>query len=190
MREATSRIGAGFEAAGCGWQLPSFAELKYEYRRSGLLGTAFRTTLTDLVLELFRLNNRMLTAGDRLVAGIGLTSARWQVLGTIVAAERAQPVAWLARDMGANRQNIQRIVNDLVRDGLLEFQANPHHRRAQPVVLTDAGSKAFAEAMRVEVPWANALAEGLDPSELHTTHQIFGALRRRLEGSNESDLPE
>ena len=71
------------------------------------------TALTGLILDLFRLSNRMLASGDRLVAELGLTSARWQVLGSIVAAERPQPVAWLARDMGANRQNIQRIVNDL-----------------------------------------------------------------------------
>lgn len=146
--------------------------------------------LTNLVLELFRLNNRMLTAGDRLVADIGLTSARWQVLGTIVAAERAQPVAWLARDMGANRQNIQRIVNDLARDGLLEFQPNPHHRRAQLVVLTDAGRDAFANAMRVEVPWANALADGLEPSDLQTTHQVLSFLRKRLEGSTDFESTE
>ena len=146
--------------------------------------------LTNLVLELFRLNNRMLTAGDRLVGDVGLTSARWQVLGTIVAAERSQPVAWLARDMGASRQNVQRIVNDLVRDGLLEFQPNPHHRRAQLVVLTSAGRDAFANAMRVEVPWANALADGLEPSDLLTTHQVLAALRRRLEGATESESLE
>ncbi|RXM21951.1 MarR family transcriptional regulator, partial [Citrobacter sp. AAK_AS5] len=78
--------------------------------------------LSDLVLDLFRLNSRLLTAGDRLVARHGLTSARWQVLGAIVAAERAQPVAWLARDLGANRQNVQRIINDLQRDGVVAFE--------------------------------------------------------------------
>lgn len=40
-------------------------------------------------------------------------SARWRILGAIVHAERPQPVAWLARDLGTNRQNMQRIVNDL-----------------------------------------------------------------------------
>jgi len=44
--------------------------------------------LTDLLLTLFRANNLTLTWGDRLVAPLGLTSARWQVLGTIVAVER------------------------------------------------------------------------------------------------------
>ena len=139
--------------------------------------------LTDLVLELFKLNNRMLAAGDRLVAGLGLTSARWQVLGTIVAAGRGQPVAWLARDMGGNRQNIQRIVNDLANEGLVTFQPNPHHRRAQLVVLTARGKDAFDAAMRLQKPWINALAEGLRVSDIETTHTVLETIRRRLETS-------
>ena len=41
--------------------------------------------LTNLMLDLFRLSSRLLTVGDRLAAGLGLTSARWQILGAIVA---------------------------------------------------------------------------------------------------------
>jgi DNA-binding MarR family transcriptional regulator len=137
--------------------------------------------MTDLVLELFRASARMITAGDRLVAEIGLTSARWQLLGTIVNADRAQPVSWIARDMGANRQNVQRIVNDLVKDGLLEFQPNPHHRRAQLVVLTDAGREAFERAMKLQAPWINTLSEGLDVDDIQTTHDVLNQLRNRLE---------
>jgi len=143
--------------------------------------------LTDVVLELFRLNNRMLSAGDRLVADLGLTSARWQVLGTIVAAERAQPVAWLARDMGGNRQNVQRIVNDLAAEGLVAFQPNPHHRRAQLVVLTDKGKEAFSAAMNVQTPWINRLADGLRVADIETTHEVISTLRQRLEANGESD---
>ncbi|WP_226501842.1 MarR family winged helix-turn-helix transcriptional regulator [Pseudomonas sp. MWU16-30322] len=136
---------------------------------------------SDLVLEIFRASTRLLTAGDRLVAELGLTSARWQLLGTIVYAERAQPVSWIARDMGANRQNVQRIVNDLVKEGLLEFQPNPHHRRAQLVVLTEAGREAFDLAMQLQTPWINELAEGLDMDAIQTTHQVLKHLRNRLE---------
>jgi DNA-binding MarR family transcriptional regulator len=137
--------------------------------------------LTDLVLELFRLNNRLLSAGDRLVAGLGLTSARWQVLGTIIAAERPQPVAWLARDMGGNRQNLQRIVNDLAADGLVAFQPNPHHRRAQLVVLTEKGRDTFNAAMSRQAPWMNGLAEGLRTADIETTRGVISKLRQRLE---------
>lgn len=123
----------------------------------------------------------MLNAGDRLVSDLGLTSARWQVLGTIVAADRAQPVAWLARDMGGNRQNVQRIVNDLAAEGLVAFQPNPHHRRAQLVILTDKGKEAFSAAMDVQTPWINRLADGLRVADIEATHKIISTLRRRLE---------
>jgi DNA-binding MarR family transcriptional regulator len=137
--------------------------------------------LTDLILDLFRLNSRMLAAGDRLVAALGLTSARWQILGAIVTAERPQPVAWLARDLGANRQNVQRIAKDLHKEGLVAFEANPHHRRAQLIVLTDKGRQTFDAAMRLQAPWINHLADGLRVKDINTTHSVMTVLRRKLE---------
>lgn len=139
--------------------------------------------VTNLVLDLFRLNNLLLTAGDRLVADLGLTSARWQILGAIAYAERPQPVAWLARDMGANRQNVQRIINDLQKMGLVAFEPNPHHRRAQLVALTDKGKRKFDAAMRLQVPQVNKLSEGLSVKDVETTHRVMLALRKRLDGS-------
>ncbi|QOZ24083.1 MarR family winged helix-turn-helix transcriptional regulator [Bradyrhizobium sp. CCBAU 51753] len=141
--------------------------------------------LTDLVLDLFRLDSLLLTAGDRLVAPLGLTSARWQVLGAIVSAERPQPVAWLARDLGGNRQNVQRIINDLHREGLVSFEVNPHHRRAQLVVLTANGQRAFEAAMELQAPWINDLSEGLSVKDIRIVHRVITALRDKLEGSHE-----
>ena len=144
--------------------------------------------LSGLILDLFRLNSLLFTSGDRMVAGLGLTSARWQILGAIVAAERPQPVAWLARDLGAARQNVQRIVNDLARDGLVTFETNPHHRRAQLVVLTDKGRQAFDAAMRLQLPWVNRLADGLSVKDIETVARVVTTLRGRLE-SGEDPAP-
>lgn len=143
--------------------------------------------LTNLMLDLFRLNSLVLTAGDRLVAPLSLTSARWQILGAIVGAERTQPVAWIARDLGANRQNVQRIVNDLHKDGLVVFEPNPHHRRAQLVVLTDKGRQAFDAAMELQTPWVNRLSEGLTAKELETVHRAITSLRKKLEANEVTD---
>jgi len=137
--------------------------------------------LTGLVLDLFRVNSLLLTAGDRLVAELGLTSARWQILGAIMTADRPQPVAWLARDLGANRQNVQRIINDLQREGLVAFEANPHHRRAQLVVLTDKGRQTFDAAMRLQGPWINRISAGLSVRDLETVHRVMMDLRKNLE---------
>jgi len=141
--------------------------------------------LTGLVLDLFRVNSLLLTAGDRLVAELGLTSARWQILGAINTAERPQPVAWLARDLGANRQNVQRIINDLHREALVAFEANPHHRRAQLVVLTDKGRQTFDAAMRLQAPWINRISAGLSVRDIETVHRVMTALRKNLEGNEE-----
>jgi DNA-binding MarR family transcriptional regulator len=149
--------------------------------------TAAGNALTNLVLDLFRVNSLMLTAGDRLVAPLGLTSARWQILGAIVSAGRPQPVAWLARDLGANRQNVQRIVNDLHEEGLVAFEPNPHHRRAQLVVLTNKGSQTFDAAMRLQAPWINSLSNGLPVKDIETVHRVMAALRKKLEGNDEPE---
>jgi DNA-binding MarR family transcriptional regulator len=139
--------------------------------------------LSSIVLDLFRLNSLLLTAGDRLVASLGLTSARWQILGAIANADRPEPVAWLARNLGANRQNVQRIVNDLHGEGLVTFETNPHHRRAQLVVLTDKGSQAFEAAMRLQVPWINGLADGVSVGDIATVQRVVARLRQKLEST-------
>jgi DNA-binding MarR family transcriptional regulator len=147
-------------------------------------------SLTRIILDFFRLNSELLTAGDHLVEDLGLTSARWQVLGAITAAERPQPVAWIARDLGANRQNVQRIVNDLAEEGLVGFEPNPHHRRAQLVVLSDKGRQAFDAAMSLQVPWANQLTEGLAVAEIEAAHSVIMRLQKNLKNMAEAGTPD
>jgi DNA-binding MarR family transcriptional regulator len=146
--------------------------------------------VTDFVLDLFRLNNQLLAAGDRLVSGLGLTSARWQVLGAVVAAEYPQPVAWLARNLGANRQNVQRIVNDLAREGLVAFGPNPHHRRAQLVLLTDKGRRTFDAAMALQTPWIEGLAADISVRDADTAHRVLLSLREKLSGKDSADATD
>jgi DNA-binding MarR family transcriptional regulator len=138
--------------------------------------------LSTLMLDFFRLNSLLLTAGDRLVAPLGLTSARWQILGAIVAADHPQPVAWLARNLGANRQNVQRIINDLNDEGLVAFDVNPHHRRAQLVVLTEKGRHTYDGAMRLQAPWINTLSDGLPVKDIETVQRVVSVMRQKLEG--------
>ena len=137
--------------------------------------------LTQLILTMFRATNLTVTWGDRVVAPLGLTSARWQILGAIIDAERAQPVAWLARDLGANRQNVQRIINDLEEDGLVEFQPNPHHKRAQLVAMTEKGHQVYGAAVDRYTPRANLVAQGLSLTEIETARRVMTALRAKLE---------
>jgi DNA-binding MarR family transcriptional regulator len=142
--------------------------------------------LTELILNMFRANNLTLTWGDRLVSPLGLTSARWQILGAIVAAERPQPVAWLARDLGANRQNVQRIINDLMKESLVTAAPNPHHKRAQLVAITERGQQVYNKAIDLYNPLVEALAEGLALEDVNTAVRVIAALRSNLESFDAS----
>ncbi len=136
---------------------------------------------TELILETFRCNGRLLAAGDRLVAKLGLTSARWQVLGAIAYSPTPEPVARLARNMGLHRQGVQRIVNELEKEGFVEFRPNPHHRRASLVVLTERGHEIYSQASRLQAPWVNALSEGIAPDDIAFATRVLQSLRKRLE---------
>lgn len=145
--------------------------------------TAAGAAATDLILEVFRLNGLLLAAGDALVAELGLTSARWQVMGAIALGNGSQPVAWLARSMGLHRQGVQRIVNELKAEGLVELKPNPHHRRAKLVALTGAGQRSLDRATERQVPWVNTLAQGLTEQDILQALIVVRRLRKGLEAS-------
>ena len=94
--------------------------------------------ITHLLLTTFRLNGAFLAAGDRISAPAGLTSARWQVLGSIVS--QPKTVSQIAREMGLARQSVQRISNILAGIGQAEFVDNPAHRRARLLSRDTAGT--------------------------------------------------
>jgi len=137
--------------------------------------------LTDLILEVFRLNWQLLAAGDDLVRDIGLTSARWQVLGAIALSPVPLPVGQIARNMGLARQSVQRLVNEMSAEGLLRLAPNPHHQRAKLVLLTARGEAACRAANSRQQPWAAKLAAKLPPSSIEAAADILRTLRRRLD---------
>mgnify|MGYP002784280629 CR=1 FL=1 len=136
---------------------------------------------TRLIVEIFRLHSALIVSGDRLVADLGLTSARWQVLAAMVMRGEPAPVVRLAEDMGLARQSVQRIVNELEQQGALRFAANPRHRRAKLVVLTPAGRALFDAAMRLQAPWARRLVATVRTDELEGVANILAELRTKLE---------
>ena len=142
--------------------------------------------MTDLILETFRLNGRLLAVGDALVSDLGLTSARWQVLGSIALSPLPLPVAHLARNMGLSRQAVQRLSNEMVDEGLVHFADNPHHQRAKLVVLTPKGRKAYEAAIARQRPWVRKLKAGLSTSQIESATAVLRHLRRKLEDEPKS----
>ncbi len=134
---------------------------------------------TEILLETFRLNGRLLDAGDRMTRDLGLSSARWQVLGAVD--RESTTVAAIARRMGLRRQSVQRTVNSLRADGFVVLVDNPNHRRAKLVQITDKGVVALRAAFDRQVAWANDLVRGISEQDLDRTLKVMAALRARLE---------
>ena len=142
-----------------------------------------RRSLTDLILDVFRLNGALLASGDALVGDLGLTSARWQVLGAIALSPVPLPVAHLARNMGLTRQAVQRSVDEMRDDGLVRLDPNPHHKRAMLVAMTERGETAYRAAIERQEVWADALADGLSPDSVEAAGLLLRQLQRRLDAS-------
>jgi DNA-binding MarR family transcriptional regulator len=142
------------------------------YTRSG-------KAFTKLVLRVFRLNGRLLEAGDHLAAPVGQTSARWQVMGCID--DEARTVADVARIMGLARQSVQRVADLLVKDGLAVYSENPHHKRAKLVKLNAKGLKALREIEKAQRVWANEVGKEMGERDLVKTVKVLEHLQRVLE---------
>jgi DNA-binding MarR family transcriptional regulator len=136
--------------------------------------------LTRLVLESFRLNARVLAAGDRITREFGTTTARWSLLSQLQLAGEPRTVAEVARALGLKRQGIQRLADALHAEGLLEFLPNPGHARAMLVAPSAGGRRLLERLNQRQAQWANRLGERLDARELDRATAGLGALRGAL----------
>lgn len=79
--------------------------------------------LARAILATFRLNGALLESGDDPIRDLGVSSARWQVLGAV--GSGPLPVAQIARDLGRKRQGVQPTVDRLEKQGLVEMREKP-----------------------------------------------------------------
>jgi DNA-binding MarR family transcriptional regulator len=143
---------------------------------------------TGLILTLFRTNGLLLAAGDRLCRPLGLSSARWQVLGAL--APGPATVAEAARRMGLRRQSVQRLVDALAADGLLELSPNPRHQRAMLVALSDKGQRLYARLDQLQVGWINGLCRGLGQRELMAATGVLQDFQQRLQAAEDAQADD
>jgi DNA-binding MarR family transcriptional regulator len=144
------------------------------------------TALTELILEIFRTNGQLLAVGDELTHPLGLTSARWQVLGAIDIAAQPMTVAQIGRRMGLSRQSVQRIANDLEEFGFITFEDNPDHARAKLLVPTSKGDDALTQIGITQTRWSNALAEGMETEQLTQAASLLRDIQKRCDSTGTS----
>jgi DNA-binding MarR family transcriptional regulator len=135
----------------------------------------------DLIADILLLSSLFVSAVDTLGGNFGVTtSARLQVLKAIVGSPVALPVAHIARNLGLTRQAVQRLANEMERDALVRFEANPHHQRAKLVLLTASGRDAYDAATKRQASLARELTQGLTDKQIRSAAVVLKTMRQRL----------
>ncbi len=135
-----------------------------------------RVLFLDLVLSIFRLNGQLIAEGDAMTEQLGLTHARWKVIGAIALSSAGLTVPGIARVLGQSRQAVQRITDVMVTDGLLEYTENPKHKRSVLVTLTDQGKDTYNTLREVQDPWAIEATEDVPVEELESALRLVRRL--------------
>lgn len=131
--------------------------------------------------QIFKLNGLLQDEGERMTAGTAVTPSRWRVLGTLTRNNGSLTVPQLGREMGQARQNVQRLVDAMAKDGLVEFQVNPAHIKSHNVSLTALGQRTYAELVTRRDDSIRSMGQPLQVDELDSALAFLHKLTRILE---------
>ena len=137
---------------------------------------------TDIVLEVFKLSGLLITEGDKLTSALGLTSARWKVLGALAYSKVPMTVPQIAHTMGQTRQSVQRLADAMEKDGLLSYQNNPYHKKAKLVALSARGKEVFELLDQQQIPWADRNSAGISTADMQVALSVLRKMVQRFEG--------
>lgn len=140
--------------------------------------------VTELTLTVFRLNGVLLHWGDQRVAPLGLTSARWQMLGAIVLAGTPLTAPQIGAAMGVTRQGAQKQLNLLLDQGLIEARANPAHRRSPLYLLTPRGLALYRKADGLWAAKAAGLAARIPAAQARAATRALVSILHELQPVN------
>ncbi len=141
----------------------------------------YRHPVSLLCFSIFRANGALIGFGDALMRPLGLTSARWQVLGAIDQTRGQASTSGVARNMGLVRQSVQRIVDQLVEDGLVVTLENPSHRRARLVQLAPEGRALLDRANARWGSFADTLLAELAEEDVLRVASLLQRMRDRMD---------
>lgn len=126
----------------------------------------------------------LLDDGDRhVLERFGLTTSQYGVL-LLLDCHEGRRLTTVSDRLLLARSTITRIVDQLEGAGLVQREADPHDRRAQRVVLTEAGEARRRAAEEAHRQSLERRMDGLD----HAEHEHLGALLDKLRQALRADL--
>jgi DNA-binding MarR family transcriptional regulator len=140
--------------------------------------------IADLILEVAQFFFRLRAVGQK--AGL---FTRWgggsfgfmrslALLGPLT-------VPQIAQMRPTSRQRMQRLADELVAEGLVEFIDNPRHRRSKLVRLTRKGDARYRELSDRFLAIASTMGADLSEADIHKTAEIVRLLSDEAKGLSE-----
>lgn len=138
--------------------------------------------LSILSRSIFTANGLLLSAGESIAGPLNISVAKWHVLGR--ANYKNRTVAQIARYIGVSRQSVQRIANDLERDGLITFTQKKSDARTRTLHLTAKGRDILGHLYNNDKRWSEGFIKNIDPTFLtNLAHQLDDFSKRLAEYS-------
>jgi DNA-binding MarR family transcriptional regulator len=134
-----------------------------------------------LSADLYEAAGAVRQVGEAVAGKVGQTQARWQVLSVLSGSRWTVPQA--ARRLGVTRQSVQRVVDLLVADGLVELLPNPDHARSRIAQPTTLGLETLDRIRGAAGPWHGAVAAQLSLAELRRARSVLQELTRLARAS-------
>jgi DNA-binding MarR family transcriptional regulator len=135
--------------------------------------------MSDLIRELVFTYFRLRAAGDELAIRYGQSTGKWGMMRSLREGG-PQSVSQIARSRPVARQGVQRMANELARDGLIEFVDNPTHRRAKLMKLTRKGEKILTRLRQSELGWTGGFARRFSRRDIEKAMEVVRALKNTL----------
>lgn len=128
--------------------------------------------LTNEVRQLF---HRLAIIADNLHEEAGITAAMRAVLESLNHFG-PQTVPQIAEQKSVSRQHIQIIANHLDKHGLVNWEANPKHKRSLRMRLSGKGKRLFEELRAREEPYVLRIAAGLSAKDIAIARSVLAKM--------------
>jgi DNA-binding MarR family transcriptional regulator len=136
-----------------------------------------------LIIEIISTFFLLRAAGKHLGAVTLSDGGYWGLLRSLKG-EGAQTVPQIARSRPVSRQHIQKLANEMIVEGVIEWVENPAHRRSKLLQLTPKGEIVLQQLNGQIEQEAVLLSENVDVEELQVAvsvlHQLRGKLKTQL----------
>lgn len=138
-------------------------------------GQAIEDLIIEIVATFFLLRAEGMRIGVVSPSGEGY----WSVL-RLLKLNGPQTVPQLARYRYVPRQSVQKLANEMLKDGVIELVNNPAHKRSKLLRLTSKGDIVFQEMSDRIAKLAETLAKQQDAVQLQNAADVVKKLHEQL----------